>query len=126
MSLKKSIKRILYVDDAAFYRRAIAMLFKKNDFEVDSAENGFQALEMLERKQYNLIITDYEMPLMNGLEFLLVLRHQFTKKELPVITLTVNSEKETIEDFLKYGTNAYMVKSNDLNPLLQKAKELTS
>lgn len=126
MALTRNVKRILYIDDAAFFRRAIAMLFQKNDFEVDSAEHGFQALEMIEKRKYDLIITDYDMPLMNGLELLLVLRHKFTKKELPVIALSANSDQEIIDEFLKFGTNEYMVKSDNLNPLLQKAKELTS
>ena len=117
-------KRILYVDDNASNRRAISLLLKKNDFLVDSAENGLQALAMLEEKPYHLVITDFEMPLMSGLELLLVIRHKFSKTELPVITLTSDIDKETIEEFIQFGANAFVLKVDNLNPLLKKVQEL--
>ncbi len=124
MGVVKKTPRILYIDDAAVSRRAISLLFTKSNIDVDTADNGFQGLELLEQKQYDLVITDYEMPLMSGLEVLLVIRHKYSKTELPVITLTGNTERSVIEEFIKFGTNAYLVKSNDLNPLLKKTLEL--
>lgn len=124
MAITQTTKRILYIDDSQVSRRAISLLFSKEGHDVDSAENGFQAMSFIEKKKYDLVITDYEMPLMNGLELLLVIRHSFSKEQLPVITLTANQDKELIEDFIKFGTNAYMIKSNDLNPLHKKANEL--
>jgi CheY-like chemotaxis protein len=126
MGIRSTNQRILYVDDAAFYRKAISMLLSKNNFDVDTATNGLQALQMLEEKEYDLVVTDFEMPLMSGLELLLLLRHQYSKKELPVITLTRNRDQETIQNFIQAGTSAYVVKQNDLNPLLKKVQELIS
>ena len=124
MGIRSTNKKILYVDDAAFYRKAIAMLLNKNGFDVDTADQGLQALQMLENKKYDLVITDFEIPLMSGLELLLVLRHQYPKKELPVITLTGNRDQETIQSFIQAETNAYVVKQNDLNPLLKKVLDI--
>ncbi len=124
MGIKQQVKRVLYIDHRPANRKAIQMLLQKNDIEVDSMENGFQALSSLEQKEYNLIIAAYDMPLMNGVEVLLTLRHQYSKTEMPFIAFTSNQEKDVIAEFIKFGANAYIVRDNNLNPLLKKVQEL--
>jgi two-component system, chemotaxis family, chemotaxis protein CheY len=122
--MKKKSPHILIVDDSSVFRKGISFLLRKNSYSTEVAINGFQALEMIENNKYDLIVTDQEMPEMTGLELLLLIRTNFTKEELPVIALTGQQNTDTIKTLIEYGVNGYIVKSNDMNPLLSKINSL--
>ena len=124
MGIKRQLKRVLYIDHNPQNRKAISMLLQNNDFEVDTTENGFQGLSLLEQKEYCLVISEYDMPLMNGVEVLLTIRHTYSKTKLPFIAFTTNQEQDVVSDLIKFGANAYIIRDGNLNTLLKKVQEL--
>ena len=83
-----SDKRVLVVDDEIHIVQVVAIKLRNNGFEVLTAENGAQALELACEQSPDLIITDYQMPLMTGIEFIEKLREHPDSSDIPVIMLT--------------------------------------
>jgi two-component system chemotaxis response regulator CheY len=117
--------RVLAVDDSATMRRIIKNQLKQSGVdEVDEAENGREALALLGRRQYDLLITDWNMPEMCGLDLVLEVRRTEPIKALPILMITTVSAKEDIVNALKAGVNNYMVKPFDAATLQAKVTQL--
>jgi two-component system chemotaxis response regulator CheY len=117
--------RILAVDDSATMRRIIKNHLKQAGFEeVDEAENGRVALSLLTRQRYDLLITDWNMPEMSGLELVREVRRNDTVKTLPILMVTTVSAKEDIVTALKAGVNNYVVKPFDADTLTTKIHQV--
>lgn len=85
-SKKKKSVRLLLVDDDPNMQRMVALFLNKKNYELEISSNGRKALEMLDKNKYDLIISDMQMPLMDGLELLQKIR---TKKiKTPVILIS--------------------------------------
>jgi DNA-binding response OmpR family regulator len=93
-------KRILIVDDEKAIRATMAMALESVKYEIDVAENGVQAIERLNKTSYDLIITDYSMPEMDGLEMIGIIASKYPS--LPVLMITA---QESASDMLE-GKNA--------------------
>jgi two-component system chemotaxis response regulator CheY len=117
--------RVLAVDDSATMRRIIKNQLKQNGVEdVDEASNGREALLLLGRGQYDLVITDWNMPEMCGLDLVMEIRKADSTKNIPVLMVTTVSAKEDIVNALKAGVNNYVVKPFDAATLLAKVTQL--
>ena len=117
--------RILAVDDSATMRRIIKNQLKQNGVEeVDEASNGREALLLLGRSQYDLLITDWNMPEMCGLDLVMEIRRTEQIKNLPILMVTTVSAKEDIVNALKAGVNNYVVKPFDAATLQAKVTQL--
>ncbi|RKY07997.1 MAG: two-component system response regulator [Planctomycetota bacterium] len=81
-------RKILVVDDEIHIVQVIAIKLRNNGFEVLTAENGAQALDIAKKHKPDLVITDYQMPVMTGIEFIENLRQIADTAETPVIMLT--------------------------------------
>jgi two-component system alkaline phosphatase synthesis response regulator PhoP len=81
-------RKVLVVDDEIHIVQVIAIKLRNNGFEVLTAENGVQALDIAKTQKPDLVITDYQMPVMTGLEFIEKLRQVADAAETPVIMLT--------------------------------------
>ncbi|WP_373000809.1 response regulator [Sulfurimonas sp.] len=104
-------KFVLVVDDSALYASFLKQNFLLHHFKVISASNGKEALEKLETyPEIELVITDYHMPVMDGLEFVREIRKTRTKKDLSIIVLTSDTNSYTTSRFLKDGANDYITK----------------
>jgi len=105
------LKKILVTEDSATMRALIvATLEAMDDFVIVEAENGFEALRILPREKVDLVITDINMPDINGLELVKFIRSnpQYTTTPLLIIS-TEGSEKDR-EKGLALGANAYLIK----------------
>lgn len=117
--------KVLAVDDSATMRRIIKNQLKQSGFEeVDEAENGKQALTMLGAGQYDLLITDWNMPEMCGLDLVVEVRKSEPLKKIPILMITTVSAKEDIVTALKAGVNNYVVKPFDAATLQAKVSQL--
>ncbi len=121
--------KILLVDDSSTMRRIqINVLSKLGAHELREAADGVEALKVLEDDgPFDLVITDWNMPNMDGLTLLKNIREKYEKK-LPVIMVTTEAEKVKIIDAIKAGVDAYIVKpftpqvlSEKLGPFLGAA-----
>ncbi len=84
-------KRVLVVDDEIHIVHVVAIKLRNNGYEVISADNGVEALELALGEKPDIIVTDYQMPLMTGLELVEKLRQHEQTKGIPVIMLTARS-----------------------------------
>ena len=117
--------RVLAVDDSATMRRIIKNQLKQSGVEdVDEASNGREALMLLARSQYDLLITDWNMPEMCGLDLVIEIRKTEPLKALPILMVTTVSAKQDIVNALKAGVNNYVVKPFDAATLQAKVTQL--
>jgi CheY-like chemotaxis protein len=84
-------KTVLVVDDEIHIVHVVAIKLRNNGYEVVSADNGAEALEVALREKPDIIVTDYQMPVMTGLELVENLRRHEETKDIPVIMLTARS-----------------------------------
>ena len=106
----KSI-RILVVDDFPTMRRIVRSLLKELGFSnIDEAEDGKEGLRMLHQDRYDFVVSDWNMPNMDGLEMLTVIRKDEALKHLPVLMVTAEAKKENIIAAAQAGANGYVVK----------------
>ena len=84
-------KTVLVVDDEIHIVHVVAIKLRNNGYEVISADNGAEALELALREKPDIIVTDYQMPIMTGLELVENLRRHDETKDIPVIMLTARS-----------------------------------
>lgn len=103
-------KRALVVDDLEQNRTAIKSFLFFYKYDVEVAPDGLAARNLFGTGQYDLVVSDIEMPNMNGFELLAWIRQSSTRKETPVIMLSSLDSPQTIERCKKLGANAYIVK----------------
>jgi len=103
--------KILAVDDSPTMRRIIINTLKRAGYEnVIEAADGKDALAKMKVENVNFVITDWNMPEMDGLTFVTTLRSMDEYKELPVLMVTTRSVKDDIIEAMKAGVNNYIVK----------------
>lgn len=106
----KNIK-ILVVDDFPTMRRIVRNLLKELDFvNVDEAEDGAVGLEKVRGGNYGFVVSDWNMPNMDGLAMLQAIRADPLFAKLPVLMVTAEAKKENIISAAKAGANGYVVK----------------
>jgi len=109
---------LLIVDDNEINLNLLTRyLQRKNGCKVTTAENGRQALELIEIQSFDLILLDLLMPDFSGYDLLQILRQKFSITELPIIMLTAKQENEALVDTLQLGANDFIVKPIDFNIL---------
>lgn len=111
--LQKNKKhKVLLVEDNIMQRNRVEKILKNMFFEVSAVAHGEEALGMLEdsKKPYSLVLTDYNMPVMDGFELTNRIREQYSKNELAIIAGSSSDDEEVIAMFLKNGANDFIKK----------------
>lgn len=103
-------KKILAVDDSKSMRQMVAMTIKNAGYEVTEAEDGMVALSIAKTQQFDLVLTDINMPNMNGLELTAALRAMPNYKMTPIICLTTESSDEMKGKGKTSGATGWIVK----------------
>ena len=117
--------KILIVDDFSTMRRIVRNILKQLSFNnVDEAEDGDIALEKLRSGSFDFVITDWNMPNMTGLELLKTIRSDEMLKDLPVLLITAEAEKENVVLAAQAGVNDYIVKPFTGDVLQQKINKI--
>lgn len=114
-------KKILVVDDEENARIGLSRLLSREGYQVDSVSNGFEALNYLREKDVNLIVTDINMPEMNGIAFLKELNKNFPNSN--VIMITAYGGVESYIEAMNLGAFEYInkpVKIEELKSILRK------
>ncbi len=103
--------KILAVDDSPTMRRIIVNTLKRAGYnDVTEATDGKDALAKMKVEQFNFVITDWNMPEMDGLTFVSQVRSLDEFKDLPILMVTTRSVKDDIIEAMKAGVNNYIVK----------------
>lgn len=104
-------KHILIVDDSKTVRNLVAFIMKKEGFKVTMAEDGLDGLEKLYSAEHiDLIISDINMPRMDGFTFIRTVREQEAYRDLPIVVLSTEGQEKDIQQGIQLGANMYMVK----------------
>lgn len=103
--------RILIVEDSAMVRSLlVSTLDVAGDYEFVETASGFEALKVLPRSSFDLIITDINMPDINGLELVSFIRKNENYKKIPLFIISTEGSDEDIRRGLALGANEYIIK----------------
>ena len=103
------MRKILIIDDSSMQIRTLTGLMK-NKYEIVTAMSGFDGIEILKKEKVDLVLLDYGMPVLDGKETLRIIRDNEKTKDLPVIFLTGDNEREDIIEALKLNPQGYLLK----------------
>jgi len=117
--------KILVVDDFSTMRRIIKNLLKDLGFtNIQEADDGSTALPMLQQSEFDFVVTDWNMPGMQGIDLLRAIRGDDSLKHLPVLMVTAEAKKEQIIAAAQAGVNGYVVKPFTAATLKQKLEKI--
>ena len=117
--------KILVVDDFSTMRRIIKNLLKDLGFSnIQEADDGSTALPMLQQGYFDFIVTDWNMPGMQGIDLLRAIRADDSLKHLPVLMVTAEAKKEQIVAAAQAGVNGYVVKPFTAATLKEKLEKI--
>ena len=116
--------KVLIVDDFATMRRILRNVLKQIGFKnMIEADDGKTALKELKKGNFDLILCDWNMPGMSGLELLNIVRSDDELKNIPFVMVTAEAQKDNIVEAVKAGVSNYVVKpftAEKINEILQK------
>jgi two-component system chemotaxis response regulator CheY len=116
---------VMVVDDAATMRRIVRSLLRELGIKnVREAEDGEVAFEDLKRQRADLVVSDWSMPKMTGIELLRAIRQDDDLKDIPVLMVTAESKKENIMEAVQAGVNNYIVKPFNSKTLEEKLNKI--
>ncbi|MCH7501099.1 MAG: response regulator [Nitrospinae bacterium] len=120
-------KKVIVVDDTSMMRLIIKNNLKELGFEQSNlvdARDGEQALKKINEDTIDLVIADWRMPKMTGIDLLKAIRADFFLKEIPFLMVTSEADKEKIMEAVQAGVNQYIVKPFNATQLEEKIKEI--
>lgn len=124
VDLNKNMK-ILIVDDFSTMRRIIKNLLRDLGFtNTEEADDGATALPMLRSGNFDFLVTDWNMPIMTGLELLKEVRADDKLKHLPVLMVTAEAKRDQIIEAAQAGVNGYVVKPFTAQVLKDKIEKI--
>jgi len=111
--------KLLIVDDNPINQKFLYYSLKKY-YEIETADNGLEAVEMLEKKSFDVVLMDLTMPVMDGAEATLRIRKSINalNKHIPIIFVTTNDFEHERTRCMKNGGNDYLIKPVDIDELL--------
>lgn len=123
VNFKQMKKTILVCDDDRMLLKTIEHKLKSDGYEVITAQDGEEAIEIFKREKIDLVLTDMHMPYATGLELIDYIRNE-TGKDTPIIVVTKDSSDETHEDAYEIGADEYLSKPVNPNILSIKVRKM--
>jgi two-component system chemotaxis response regulator CheY len=119
--------KVLVVEDSPTMRQLIVFALKRiRGFEIAEANDGVDGLKKLSAEKFDLILTDINMPIMDGLKLVSMVRNDPNYKETPIIVITTEGATEDRERALALGANEYITKPIQTMKILETVKKLMS
>jgi two-component system chemotaxis response regulator CheY len=117
--------KILVVDDMSTMRRIVKNIMKQLGFaNVEEAENGQDALDKLKADTFGFVISDWNMPVMTGIQLLRAIRADEKLKAVPVLMVTAEAQKENLIEAIQAGVSNYIVKPFTAEVLQEKMNKI--
>jgi putative two-component system response regulator len=117
---------IMVVDDSATIRRVVQNGLAKNGYQTIGAEDGQQALDLLKNIKPDLILSDIDMPVMNGFQFREAVQSDEIFSNIPFVVMSANSDRAYMKRMLQYGASAYMCKPFNIDQLVLMVEKILS
>lgn len=113
--------KALVVDDSRAMRTILVRMLRGIGYEVFEAENGHDAIEILRAESpLKLVLVDWNMPVMNGIDFIRAVRIELGERNLPIMMVTTESETNQVVRALAAGANEYLMKPFTESGLIEK------
>jgi two-component system chemotaxis response regulator CheY len=116
--------KILIVDDDKTTRKLLSLYLKGSGFEVVTAENGLNALEKLGSDTFQLVLTDLNMPFMDGIEFLKAMKSNPGTSHIPALMLTTETDEEERQRAIDAGADGYLSKPVTAEVVAAKIRQM--
>jgi CheY-like chemotaxis protein len=116
--------KILIVDDDKTTRKLLSLYLKGSGFEVVTAENGLNALEKLGSETVQLVLTDLNMPFMDGIEFLKAMKSNPGTSHIPALMLTTETDEEERQRAISAGADGYLTKPATAEVVAAKIRQM--
>lgn len=118
-------RNVLVVDDSPTMRQFIVFALKRfPNLIVDEAENGVEALKQLSLKKYDLLLTDVNMPMMDGLKLVGLIRNDVINANLPIVVITTEGSEITRDRALQVGADEFVTKPLQTARLIEVVRRL--
>lgn len=115
-------KKILVVEDNQIYREMIVKVLEQDEYDTEQACDGLTALKMIKGNDYALILMDLYMPHLDGINTTKQLKVHNDGKDIPVVALTSNNNRELIKRWAQVGLKGYILKPSNRTEILQAVK----
>lgn len=117
--------KILVVDDMVTMRRIVKNVLKQLGFSnIDEAENGQDGLQKLRAGQYNFVVSDWNMPVMTGIDMLRAIRADEKLKAIPVLMVTAEAQQSNLVEAVQAGVSNYIVKPFTAETMQEKLAKI--
>jgi CheY-like chemotaxis protein len=116
--------KILVVDDDKTTRKLLGLYLKAKGYEIVTAENGLDALEKLGTESINLVVSDMNMPYMDGIELTKNIRADENLRSIPVIMVTTEADEEEKKKAHDAGVDDYLVKPANAEQISDSVKKI--
>ena len=122
-----TIKKVLIAEDSSVIQNLTRKILQAQNFEIFSAKNGKQVIDMVGKDDYDIILMDINMPVMDGMECTRQIRslNDESKSAIPIVAITGNAMNYTMEEFKEVGINEYLQKPLNFDTLVEVVKSLT-
>jgi two-component system chemotaxis response regulator CheY len=118
-------RRILIVEDSPTMRQLLVFALRRlKDVEIVEAQDGMDGLRKVSSDHYDLALIDINMPVMDGLKLISLMRGEESLKEIPIVVITTEGAREDRERALNLGANEYLTKPIQANRVLSVARDL--
>ncbi len=117
--------KVLVVDDMSTMRRIVKNILKQLGFtNLEEAENGQDALGKLKAENYGFVVSDWNMPVMMGIDLLRAIRADEKLKHIPVLMVTAEAQKENLMEAIQAGVSNYIVKPFTAETMQEKINKI--
>ena len=119
--------KVLVVDDMPLMRHVLINMLRKLNFEhITEATDGKQALALMQKQEFDLVITDLHMPKMDGKTLLTQIREDLILSETPVLMVTCEDNKKSIKEIIAAKVTGFIIKPFNLNTLENQLKKINT
>ncbi|MFD2573821.1 response regulator [Spirosoma soli] len=120
-------KRVLIAEDSSVIQNLARKILEFQNYDITAVKNGEQVLQILEKEDFNILLLDINMPLMDGMECVRRVRAlpEQEKASVPIVAITGNAKNYTEEEFKTAGFNDVLVKPLNFDRLVEVVNQLT-
>jgi CheY-like chemotaxis protein len=121
-------KKVLVAEDSSVIQNLTKKILEFQNYKLYAVKNGKEVLDMMEKQDFDVILMDINMPVMDGMECSRKIRAMEDKKKagIPIIAITGNAPNYSMEDFRKAGIDHFLQKPLNFDELVNKVKEVTA
>lgn len=119
--------RVLIAEDSSVIQNLVKKILEFQNFEITAVKNGEQVVQLLDKENFDIVLLDINMPVMDGMECVKAIRamSESAKSKVPVVAITGNARNYTEEEFKEAGFNDVLMKPLNFDKLVLVVKGLT-